>query len=278
MNVTVTPLKQGFGAEISGLDLSQPLTDDDRRAIYQAFLKHHLVVFHDQNLTPEHTVNAARILGDDLEPHLFKHFHHPDTPLIMVLSNRREDDGSPKGMADAGTFWHSDVSYKPNPAKATLLYAREIPDHGGDTLFCNLTAAYEAMPDDMKKRLEGLTAMHDYNHVPRDVFSKLKLTPPPPCPQPVVRTHPETGRKAIYINPGYTTHIEDMIEDESAALMKDIFRHCLSDRFRMRYKWRAGDVIAWDNAATMHSATTKNLDPSKHRTIWRATISGSSAF
>ncbi|MBC8337229.1 MAG: TauD/TfdA family dioxygenase [Rhodospirillales bacterium] len=278
MTITVTPLEEGFGAEISGIDLSRPLDGEDRRAVYQAFLDSRLIVFRDQDMSPDNAIDAARILGNDLEPHLFKHFHHPDTPLIMVLSNRVNGDGQPKGMKDAGTFWHSDVSYKPNPAKATFLYAREVPDEGGDTLFCDLTAAYDAMPGDMQDRLHGLIAMHDYNHVPRDIFSKLDVTPPPPCPQPVVRTHPETGRKAIYINPGYTTHIEGLEADESADLIKDIFRHCLQDRFRMRYNWRAGDVVAWDNAATMHSATTKNLDPAKHRTIWRLTVSGGPAF
>ena len=278
MTLTVTPLEEGLGAEIVGVDLSTPLADDERRAFYRAFLDYDLIVFHEQTLAADDAVGAARILGDELEPHLFKHFHHPETPLIMVLSNRRDGDGEPQGMADAGTFWHSDVSYKPSPAKATMLHALEIPDVGGDTLFCNLTAAYEALPDSLKEKLDGLTAMHDYNHVPRDVFSKLKLKPPPPCPQPVVRTHPETGRKAIYINPAYTTHIEGLPEDESEALLQEIFSHCLEDRFRMRYIWRAGDVVAWDNAASMHSATTRDLDPSKHRTIWRLTVSGGPAI
>jgi len=284
MAANVTPFPEGFGAEISGIDLSLPLGDSERKIVYGAFLDHHLVVFHGQTLIPDATITAARIFGDEMEPHLFKHFHHPETPLLMVLSNRTEDGnkgegaGKPKGMADAGTFWHSDVSYKPTPAKATMLYALEIPDIGGDTLFCNLTAAYEALSDDMKTRLDGLTALHDYDHVPRDVFSTLKITPPPPCPQPVVRTHPETGRKAIYINPGYTTRIEGVTEEESASLLREIFDHCLQDRFRMNYQWKAGDVVAWDNAALMHSATTKTLDPSKHRTLWRATISGGAAF
>ncbi|MFQ5765843.1 MAG: TauD/TfdA dioxygenase family protein, partial [Rhodospirillales bacterium] len=218
-----------------------------------------------------------RILGDELEPHLFEHFHHPETPLVMVLSNRTED-GKPKGMADAGTFWHSDVSYKPNPAKATVLYAVEVPEEGGDTLFCDLMAAYEALPAAMKARLDGLKAVHDYGHVPRDVFDRLDMTPPPDCVHPVVRTHPETGRKAIYVNPAYVVRIEGLPEDESEALKREIFDHCLQDRFRLRYAWRAGDVVAWDNAALMHSATTKDLDPTKHRTLWRTTISGGPAF
>ena len=279
MSATVTPMPEGFGAEITGVDLSKPVDDETRRLIYGAFLDHHLIAVPGQSLNAKQTVAAGRIFGEELEPHLFKHFHHPDTPLIMVLSNRTDDGGKPMGMADAGTFWHSDLSYKPNPAKATLLYALEIPDdEGGDTLFCDLTAAYEALADDMKERLEGLRALHDYDNVPRDIFSTLKMTPPPECPQPVVRTHPDTGRKAIYINPAYTTRIEGMTEGDSEALKKQIFRHCLGDSFRLRYKWRAGDLLAWDNAALMHSATTKTLNPAKHRTIWRVTVSGGPTF
>jgi taurine dioxygenase len=278
MTVTVTPMPEGFGAEITGVDLSKRLDNETRRAIYGAFLDHHLIAIPGQNLNAEQTVTAGRIFGDELESHLFKHFHHPDTALIMVLSNRTDAGAKPMGMADAGTFWHSDVSYKPNPAKATLLYALEIPGEGGDTLFCDLTRAYEALADDMKEKLDGLRAFHDYDNVPRDIFSTLKMTPPPECPQPVVRTHPETGRKAIYINPAYTTRIEGLAEGESEALKKRIFSHCMGDRFRLRYKWRAGDLLVWDNAALMHSATTKTLDPAEHRTIWRVTVSGGPAF
>ena len=277
MTITVTPMEDGFGAEIDGIDLSRPVGGEDRDAVYGAFLEHHLIVIRGQTLSAEQLAAAARILGDELEPHLFEHFHHPDTPLIMVLSNRVED-GKPKGMADAGSFWHTDVSYRPNPAKATMLYAIEVPDGGGDTLFCNLTAAYEALPEAMKIRLDGLRAVHDYAYRPRDVFTSGKVTPPPDCLQPLIRTHPETGRKAIYISPFYMVRIEGLADDDSEALKKEIYDHCLQDRFRMQYKWRTGDVAAWDNAALMHSATTKELDPAKHRTLWRATISGGPAF
>jgi len=277
MAATVRPFKQCFGAEVRGVDLARPVSEGDRAVIYRAFLDHRLVAIPGQNLTPAQTVATARIFGDELEPHLFKHYHHPETPLIMVLSNRVED-GKPKGMADAGTFWHSDVSYKPNPAKATMLYAIEVPEGEGDTLFCDLTAAYAALPEATKRRLDGLRAVHNYDHVPRDVFQRLNATPPPDCLHPVVRTHPETRRKAIYINPAYVVRIEGLSEAESAALKQEIFDHCLQDRFRVAYRWRAGDVVAWDNAALMHSATTKTLDPAKHRTLWRLTISGGPTF
>lgn len=277
MAATVKSFPGGFGAEIVGVDLSRPPDEATRDAIYQAFLNHRVVAIRGQTLMPEHVIAASRIFGHDLEPHLFKRYHHPETPLLMVLSNRT-DDGKPTGLADAGSFWHSDVSYKPNPAKATMLYAVEVPEEGGDTLFCDLTAAYDALPETMKKRLRGLKAVHNYAHTPRDLFYSGEVTAPPDCLHPVVRTHPETGRKAIYINPAYTVRIEGLAVDESEALKQDIFDHCLQDRFRMRYKWRAGDVVAWDNAALMHAATTKGLDPDRHRTIWRTIISGGPTF
>ena len=277
MTVTVRPFKEGFGAEIVGIDLARPIGAVERAAVYRAFLDHHLVSIRGQTLTPAQTVATARIFGDRLEPHLFKQYHHPETPLVMVLSNRVAN-GKPAGMADAGTFWHSDVSYKPNPAKATMLYAIEVPEGEGDTLFCDLTAAYDALPEAMKRRLQGMMAVHNYDHVPRDVFQRLNTTPPPDCAHPVVRTHPETGRKAIYINPAYVVRIEGLADAESEALKQEIYDHCLQDHFRLAYRWQPSDVVAWDNAALMHSATTRTLDPAKHRTLWRMTISGGPAF
>ena len=165
-------------------------------------------------------VTAARILDDELGPHLFEHFHHPDTPLIMVLSNHIEN-GKPKGMADAGSFWHTDLSYKPNPAKATMHCALEVPDDDGDTLFCNLTVAYKALPETMKSRIDGLKAVHSCAYGPRDVFTSGKVTPPD-CSQPLIRNHPETGLKAIYISPAYIVRIEGLTEDDSEALKKEI--------------------------------------------------------
>lgn len=152
-------------------------------------------------------LDVSRVFGAELEPHTFTQYHHPETPLIIVLSNRLDAAGQPLGLRDAGTFWHSDVSFKANPAKATLLYSLEVPEGTGDTLFCNLTAAFEALPAAMQDRLQGLSAVHDYLHSKRDILVEGKVAAPPPGHHPVVRVHAETGRKAIYVNPAYTTHI-----------------------------------------------------------------------
>ncbi len=278
MTITAAPFKNGFGAEIIGVDFSEPISDDDMQFISDAFDYHHILTFRGYDgLSIDQVLAASRLFGKDLESHVFAHYHHPDDPLVMVLSNRVKGS-KPAGLKDAGTFWHSDVAYKPEPARATLLYSLEVPDHGGDTLFCDLTAAYDDLSDEMKVRLDDLKAWHFYAHQKRDLFDDGKVQSPPECLHPVVRTNPSSGRKAIYITPAYTVRIDGLSAKDSQALMDEIFDHCLQDKYRMDYKWRAGDLVVWDNAAVMHSATTKELDPSKYRTIWRTIISGGPTF
>lgn len=279
MSITIQPSDQGLGAEIEGVDFTQSIDGATKAKLIDAFSEHHVLSFRNQDgLTTDHVLAASRVFGDRLEAHAFTHFHHLDEPLIMVLSNRVEGSGKPKGMRDAGTFWHSDVAYKPEPAKATMLYSLEVPNTGGDTLFCNLTRAYEDLSPDMKARLEGMKAWHYYAKLKRDVFESGKVIAPPECLHPVVRTNPISGRKAIYITPAYTTRIDGLSAADSERLMEDIFEHCLQKKYRMDYKWRAGDIVVWDNAAVMHSATTKDLDPTKYRTIWRTIISGDATY
>ncbi len=274
MTIEVRPRPGGIGAEVLGVDL-KAIDDDARRAIHGAYLEHAIVSMPGQaDLATGDVLAASRIFGPELEPHLFTRYHHPDEPLIMVLSNRVDAGGREKGLKDAGSFWHSDVSYKEIPAKATMLYALEIPEAGGDTLFCDMAKAYDGLSDAMKEKLQGLRAVHNYAHTPREIFRSGEVKPPPDCVHPVIRTNPETGRKSIYVNPSYTVRIEAMSEDESEALKHEIYRHCQQDAYCMRYVWRAGDVVAWDNGASMHAATTDKLDPTRHRTLWRTIISG----
>ncbi len=276
------PLDGGFGAQIRGIDLAAARRDaESMAAVEAAFLKHHVVAIRGQKFDVDDVVEVSRCFGP-LEPHVLEKFHHPETPLVLVLSNRVDQNGQALGLRDAGSFWHSDVSFKERPAKATLLYAIEVPDEGGDTLFCNMISAYDALPESLKRRFDGLTAIHDYANRDRVAhrtgtrprLDKQNLSRVPSVRHPVVRRHPVTGRKAIYVNPTYTVGIEGMEREESDALLKEIFAHCLADRFQMRYRWRTGDVVIWDNAAVMHAATTQNLDVSKHRTLWRTIIVG----
>jgi taurine dioxygenase len=274
MTIEVRPLAGGIGAEVLGVDL-KAVDDTARETIYRAFLDNPVIAIRGQDgLSTADVLAASRILGPELESHLFTRYHHPDEPLVMVLSNRVDDGGKEKGLKDAGSFWHSDVSYKEIPAKATLLYALEVPDEGGDTLFCDMAKAYDGLSAEMKTRLQDLRAVHNYAHTPREIFRSGEVKPPPDCVHPVIRTNPETGRKAIYINPSYTVRIEGLDAAESEALKAEIYAHCLKDEYCARYKWRAGDVVAWDNGSSMHAATTDKLDASKHRTLWRTIVSG----
>lgn len=285
LELPYTPLGPGFGAAVEGIDLSAEVPSELANALYRLFLERHVLAIRGQSLTPERVLAASRLFGADLEPHVLSQYHHAETPLILVLTNRSAG-GKPLGVRDGGSFWHSDNSYKPQPAKATLLYALEVPEAEGDTLFCDMTQAYAELPAGLKAKVEGRTATHDYGF--RDDLAVKEgripvLTPEqrratPAVHHPIVRTHPETGAKALYISPGVTRSIDGLDETESEALKAEIFAHCLDERFGLRYRWRAGDVVVWDNAAVMHSATTKDLAPEKSRTLWRTIISGGPTF
>jgi taurine dioxygenase len=285
MNVSITPLSNTFGAAISGLDLSGDIDAETIDFLNRAFLQYHVIAIRAQQLSVQQTVRLSQCFGE-LEPHVLDRYHHPETPLIIVLSNRVDADNKPLGLRDAGSFWHSDVSFKERPAKATLLYALEVPETGGDTLFCDLTAAYEAMPDAMKIRLDGLTAVHDYAQRDRVAhktgtqpqLSEAQKKTTPPVSHPLVRTHPDTGRKAIYVNPSYTVRINELDAEAGADLLEQIYAHCLQQCFQLRYRWQPHDVLLWDNAAVMHAATTQNLDPHQYRTLWRTIIVGGRTF
>ncbi len=281
----IPPQRGRLGARIEGADLSSWPNEGEFAAIYDAYLQHHVISIPGQRLTSEQLLAASRRSGE-LEPHVLSQYHHPQHPLILVLSNIVEH-GKPLGLADAGTYWHSDLSYKARPSRATMLYALEVPDEGGDTLFADLTAAYEALPVAMQRRLKGLRAVHNYGYrsdrLAREAGIRAPLTEAqrqatPDAVHPVVRTHPETGRKAIYINPGFTVRILGLAEADSEALKAELFAHCGQERFILRYRWQAGDVVLWDNAAVMHAATTLELPPHKRRLIWRTIIGGGEPF
>ena len=277
----ILPLTTHLGARITGLDLGAGPNDEVFGEVYRAFLDWHVIAIPGQDLTPEGVVDLSRRFGP-VEPHVKTQFHHPETPNLLVLSNR-VTNGEAIGSRNGGTFWHSDVAYRERPAKATLLYAIEVPSEGGDTLFTDMTRAYEELPSELRRRLTGMKALHDYSkadevdaaqggkRVPLTDAEKMQV---PPVTHPVVRTHPETGRKALFVSPGYTRRILGIPEAESEALLTELFDHCLRPQFRLTYTWERGDVVVWDNAAVMHSATSQHLPPNAHRTLWRTVISG----
>jgi taurine dioxygenase len=268
-----------MGAEINGADLSQDMNDAAFAAILELFLKHQVVVFRGQRLEPEQFLRFARRFGSP-EPHVLDQFHHREHPDILVLSNVVRDS-EPIGLSDGGTYWHTDYSYLDIPARATLLYSMEVPKVGGNTLFADQVAAYADLPESMKKRLDGLMGIHLYgNRDDMDPTSRTRAYPPDERQKqvrgithlrhPIVRRHPLTGRKALYAVSGTSIGIEGMPEDEALSLLRELTAHSTQPKYQFSVSYGVGDVVAWDNAAVLHSATL--VDPNDARTLWRITV------
>ena len=271
------PLSPGFGVEARGVDLAEPLSDAGFADIERAFLHGQVLVIRGQALTPLQFLAFARRFGPP-EPHVIDQFHHPADPNILILSNRVAD-GRPLGLADAGTYFHTDYSYLDIPARATTLYSIEVPAAGGNTLFANQYAAYDDLPQAMKRRIDPLLGIHHYGNrdnqdeTTRTVASvltdeqKAKL---PLITHPLARTHPMTGRKALYAVSGSSFGIVGMPEDEARALLDELAAHATQPKYRLSVSYGVGDVVIWDNASLLHSATL--VDPAHPRTLWRVTL------
>ena len=272
-------LDAALGAEILDLDLSRPLDDDTFAAVRRAFLENNgLLVFRAQSITPEQHIEFSRRFGP-LMIHVLRQYLLPGHPEILRVSNVIEN-GKPIGLGDAGAIWHSDLSYTPEPSLGSLLHALELPAEGGDTSFANLYAAYDALPAVIKQRIEGKRAMHSYNHS-YERFSGSKWRPPLTENQknevrevihPVVRIHPETGRKALFVNAGFTSRILDLPDAESRELLEVLFTHSTKACFVYRHRWRPGDLVIWDNRTTMHRV--RRFDRNQIRDVRRTTLGG----
>ncbi|MDH3702853.1 MAG: TauD/TfdA family dioxygenase [Alphaproteobacteria bacterium] len=280
MAVAIHRLGGATGAEIAGVDLSRDLGNEDFSDILGAFHEYSVLVFRNQSLDPDALVRFSERVGP-LEQHLLGQFALPENPDVFQISNKTEG-GKPTGAIRAGQYWHSDCSYTAHPTMASLLHAKEIPGYGGDTLFAGMAAAYDALSDIMKGMLDGLVAVHDYTNAYETFFSRHAERPPlsdaekeavPPVEHPVVRTHPETGRKALYVNPGFTRRITGMHEAESRALLDFLFGHATQPRFIYRHRWAVGDLVMWDNRSTIHLALD-DYDMAEPRHLHRTTLAG----
>jgi taurine dioxygenase len=277
MSIEVQPLSEGFGVEVLGVDLATPMSAETFAAIERAFYAGQVLVVRGQELTPASFAAWARRFGPP-EPHVIDQFHHSADPNILILSNRVRD-GRPAGLADAGTYFHTDYSYLPAPARATTLYSIEVPREGGNTLFANQYAAYDDLPARMKARIEPLTAIHHYGNrhnldaTTRTVASVLSADQEASLPlvtHRIARPHPVTGRKALYAVNGTSFGIVGMPDDEARDLLDELAAHATQPRYQLSYRYGAGDVVIWDNASLLHSATL--VDPALPRTLWRITV------
>jgi len=275
MNFTVNRLSAVLGAEVLGADLSQQMDEALFNGLRQAWLDAGgVLVVRDQSLTPEQHIAFSRRFGP-LEKHVLAKYLLPGYPEIYRVSNKVEN-GEPQGREKAGTYWHSDLSYMRPAALVSLLYGIEIPPVGGDTMFCSLHAAYEALSPRMQAMLEGLNAVHDFGYASRGVFkgekaNQQQLDAAPPVEHPVVTTHPETGRKALFVNPGFTSHIVELKAAESRALLDFLFAHMTQPEFIYRHRWSVRDLVMWDNRCTMHYAIA-DYDEVGERYMHRTTV------
>jgi taurine dioxygenase len=276
-----------LGAQVTGVDLSRPVDDAAFQRILDIFHEHSVIFFRGQDLGPEAHIAFSRRFGE-LEIHVRKDCLRPGYPELFVVSNIIEN-GKPIGTRDAGEFWHSDLCYMREPSRGSLFYAREVPEREGvaygDTLFASACAAYDALPDDIKRRLAGLKAVHSYvkgYHRPRKSGPRPELTEEqkrrtPDVEHPLVRTHPETGRKCLFVNEGYTQRIVGLPQAESDGLLEFLFAHITSSQFVYRHRWRAGDFLIWDNCAVQHRAMLDYELPLRRR-MERTTLTGTVPF
>jgi taurine dioxygenase len=284
MTISIRPLSKALGAEVTGVALARPLEPETVHALHRALSEHGILLFRGAELTPEQHIRFSQHFGP-LESHVVGEFNLAGHPEIFIVSNVKEE-GKLKGAVYAGQYWHSDLSYMPKPSLGSLLLCKEMPEIGGDTMWANMYLAYETLSDPLKQFLGGLKAIHDYSHAYDTYFAHLKERPPltpeqraktPPVEHPMVRTHPVTGRKALYVNPGFTKAILGMPKDESQPLLDMLFRHATRPEFIYRHKWRVNDLIFWDNRCTMHYALA-DYDFSVRRHMHRTTIAGDAPY
>jgi taurine dioxygenase len=275
--IRIEPLSARIGAQVLGVELSRPLDDDSFAAIRAAFHRHMLLRFPDQRIDEEQQVAFSRRFGE-LQVHVLDQYRHPQHPEVYVLSNVDRATGRTLGQhPDKGTLtWHSDLSFQRRPALATILYGIETPSIGGETQFADMAAAYDALDESMKRRLAGLRAIHDLDHSRRRMgeppMSEAQRQQAPPVDHPVVRTHPDTGRRALYVS-GHVSHIVGLAPQDSAALIDELMAHATQPRFVFSYRWTPRDVLMWDNRSTIHRATAYDT-AGERRVIHRTVVLG----
>lgn len=284
----IKPTDAALGAEIRGVDLSKTVDDATLRAIENALHDHEVVFFRDQHISPEQHVAFSRRFGE-LEKHVRVECCKPGFPEIFVVSNVIEN-GKPIGTQDAGLFWHSDLAYMAEPSRGSLFYAHEVPhdDAGkplGDTLFASTTAAWQALPDDIKEIVARRRAVTSYakgyyrdrESGPRPPLTEAQKARTPDVEHPIMRSHPWTRKPCLFVNEGYTASIAGLAPEESERVLNLLFEHVSRPEFIYRHQWRAGDFLIWDNCSTQHKAMFDYALPRRRR-MERTTLTGTAPF
>ena len=278
----VTPTGEVLGATIAGLDLSRPLSTAEFDEVVRALGRYSVIRFPDQKLTGRALADFSAQFGT-LEINVANAYQEPGIPEVMILSNIVED-GKPIGLADAGQDWHTDMSYSRTIAFANVLYAIRIPRRDGkalgSTAFCSMHAAYDGLPADLKRRLEGKTVLHDFNKFwemmrergsTRPALTAAQRRAKPPVSHPIFLTHPLTGRRILYANPGYSMRINELPEKESEDILEFLFVHQTKPEYQYVFSWHEGDVLMWEDFGTIHNAIP-DYGPDEHRLIKRCQV------
>jgi len=273
MSYVLNPLNdRGIGAEVRGVDLRQPVSEELRKQLNADFAKHHVLAIRDQSFTAEQFLNAGRVFGDIMPHHRKSGNITTDTSIYEI----KNEQVAPGKYYIAGESFHTDHSNDPVPPKATSLHPISLPSKGGDTQFVNMHRAYEDLSDAMKRRIEKLIAVHVY----LSKFSPRKLAKvddesrvPPPALHPLVRVHPDNGRKYLYLNPVRMEAILGMPDDESQALIAELMAHATQQKYEYRHQWQYGDMVIWDNRSVMHQANA-DYDMNESRRLYRMMIKG----
>jgi taurine dioxygenase len=274
MAFVITPLTAHTGAEIRGVDLREPIDPELRSVLNYAFAQHHVLVVRDQQYAPDDFLRAVQLWGE-LQPHDKKEMHIPGFPDVSYVTNE-EFLGDTRIIP--GETFHTDHSNHPAPPKATILYPVALPSHGGDTQYVNMHEAYDDLPETMKRRIDGLKAVHVYlsKYSPRalkPLNDESRKALPPPGVHPLVRLHPENKRKALFLNPVRIDAIVGMPDNEALDLVAELMAHATQTKFEYRHRWRYGDMVLWDNRSVMHKANP-DYDMSERRYLYRLMLKG----
>ncbi len=270
---TMTPMtRHGTGAEISGLDLSRPVADALKKQINADFAKHHVLIFRDQKLTAAQFAAAGEIFGPLLSQH-HKDIRATGHPEVFEIRNT---EVAPGKYQIAGESWHTDHSNHPCPPRATALHTVSLPSYGGDTQFANMHLAYDELPDAMKRRIEGLKAIHAWEsrYTPRKMRKLSDASAkalPPSGVHPLVRVHPDNGHKFLYLNPVRLDAIIGMEDSDAMALVNELIAHATQQKYEYRHKWVMGDMVIWDDRSVMHQANG-DYDMKEIRHLYRIMI------
>ena len=285
----IRKLSDTFGAEILGLDLSNELDDATYAALKKAYADYSVLLIRGQKMSDERHVEFSRRFGE-LEIHVLREYVSPEHPELYRIGNIKDASGKPIAIPDAGAYWHTDLSYTSRPSRGSVMQSHIIPFRDGvamgDTSFCSTAAVYDALPERLKQAIEGRKAVHRfwdrYIRSRKAAGQDVTITPErratmPDVEHPMVKVHPETGRKCLFVNEGFAIRVVGMPEDESRALLDELFSYIGRAETVYRHQWQVGDVVMWDNWATQH-ALNVDYRPDEPRFMQRTTLVGSEVF